>query len=134
MKGLKITLWVCAIGCLMGFPLALFPWKAIAAMCGWVGVDPPAAEPIVVYLVRIVMVLTGMIGVFFVILALNPLKYDPMLRLVGCGAILYGLVCLAGGMRYELPFQAFAWDMAFGIVAGVLVLIFRKKAIQASAA
>ena len=78
--------------------------------------------------------MTGLIGVFFIILARNPLKYDGMLLLAAYGLLCYGLFCLAGGIRYTLPAWAYAGDIIFGFVAGVLILIFRKKAIQANSA
>ena len=78
--------------------------------------------------------MTGLIGVFFIILARNPLKYDGMLLLAAYGLLCYGLFCLAGGIRYNLPVWAYAGDIIFGIVTSVLILIFRKKAIKANSA
>jgi uncharacterized membrane protein YjjP (DUF1212 family) len=71
----------------------------------------------------------GMIGIFFTILARNPLKYGAMLLLAAYGLLCYGVFCLAGGIRYGLPVWAYYGDVVFGIVAGILLLVFRKKAL-----
>ncbi len=134
MKGLKITLWICAVFCLLGFILAAFPWRAIAALCQWVGFQPPAAEPITVFMIRLCLAMFGIIGVFFIILARNPLKYGAMLLLAAYGLLCYGLFCLVGGIRYALPVWMYAGDVVFCFVAGVLILMFRKKAMQANSA
>lgn len=134
MKGLKITLWICGILCLLGFICAALPWNAISTLCQWFGVQPPIAAPITVYIIRLCLAITGLIGVFFIILALNPLKYDSMLLLAAYGLLCYGLFCLAGGIRYTLPARIYAGDIIFSFVAGILILIFRKKAIQVNSA
>jgi len=79
-------------------------------------------------------VIFGIIGVFFAILARNPLKYGVMLPLAAYGLVGYGIFSLVAGMRYGLPVWAYSGDVIFGVVAGVLVLIFRKKAIQTNSA
>jgi len=134
MKGLKITLWICGIFCMLGFIGVALPWNAISTLCQWFGVQPPVAEPITVYMIRLCLAITGLIGVFFIILARNPLKYDGMLLLAAYGLLCYGLFCLVGGICYTLPACAYAGDIIFGFLAGVLILIFRKKAIQANSA
>ena len=63
MKGLKIILWICAICCLLGFVIAVLPWRAMTALFHWIGVQPPTAEPITVYIYRLCMAISGMIGI-----------------------------------------------------------------------
>ncbi len=129
MKGLMIILWICAISCLLGFIFAALPWRATTALFHLFGVPLPTAEPITVYLYRLCMAMFGMIGIFFIILARNPLKYGAMLVLAAYGLLCYGVFCLAGGIRYGLPVWAYYGDVVFGIVAGILLLVFRKKAL-----
>ena len=81
MKALKIVLWICAISCLLGFILAAFPWRAVTTLFHWAGIQPPGAEAITVLVFRLCLVLVGAIGVFFTILARDPLKYGAMLHL-----------------------------------------------------
>jgi len=134
MKGLKIILWICAICCLLGFIGAVLPWGVITALFQWVGVQPPTAEPITVLIIRLCSAISGMIGIFFVVLARNPLKYGAMLPLAAYGLLCYGVLCLVGGIRYGLPVWTYSGDVIFGIVAGVLILVLRKKAMRANSA
>lgn len=130
MKGLKITLWICALSCLLAFVYAALPWQIITAWFEMVNFQPPAAQPSSVYMTRVFLALFGPIGIFFVLLALNPLKYGAMLSLAAYGLICVGFICLAGGIRYKLPLLAFSIDMIFSLLAGVFILIFRKKALN----
>ena len=132
MKRLKTVLWICAVCCLSGFVFAALPWRAFTALCHWVGIQPPAAEAITVFMFRLSLAIFGMIGVFFIMLARNPLKYGGMLLLAAYGLLCYGLFCLVGGIRYALPVWAYVGDVIFGFALGVLILIFRRKAIEAN--
>ena len=131
MKGLKIVLWVCAVSCLLGFAFAALPWNLIQGWFQFFGLKPPATEPMTVYMFRLCLAIYGLIGIFFVILARNPLKYDGMLLLAAYGALLTALFCLVGGIRYGLPLWAYGCDVLFCVLAGALLLIFRKKALAA---
>ena len=130
MKGLKIVLWVCAVSCLLGFAFGVLPWKAILAWFGFFGIQPPASDPITTYMLRLCMATFGLIGIFFVILARNPMKYGEMLPLAGFGILFMGFFSLLGGIRYGFPVWTYIIDFIFCIVAGVLVFILRKKTME----
>ena len=130
MKGLKIILWICAISCLMGFIVAAFPWSIITISFHWTGIQLPSAQPTTVFLVRLFLVTFGMIGIFFVILARNPLKYDAMLFLSAYGLIFCGIFYLVAGVRYGIPFWYCSQKAISSVVLGLLLLIFRKKALK----
>ena len=131
MKSLKITLAVCGVLCLSGFLFAVTPWMCIEAMMQWVDLQPPNTA-LSVYVTRIALAICGFIGVFFIMLARNPLKYGGMVPLAAYGLLAYALLCLAGGIRYRLPVGAFVGDVVFGCLAGLLILTFHKQAIQES--
>lgn len=134
MKGLKIVLWICAICGLLGFVGAALPWPAVTALCDWFGVQPPPAEPISVFTFRLFRATIGLIGIFFLILAQNPLKYGAMLLLAGYGLLCFGFFCLVGGIRYGLPVWMYSGSFIFFLVMGILVLVFRKEAMRTSSA
>ena len=126
MKGLKVVLWICAVCCLSGFVAAVLPWQVMTA---WYH-QPPTAAPITVFVFRLFMGVSGIIGIFFVILARNPLKYGAMLLLAAYGLLSFGVFCFVGGIRYAIPLCTYFGDAIFGVVAGVLLLIFRRKAMH----
>jgi len=129
MKGLKIVLWICAIAFLLSFVALLIPWRFMAQWMSGLGIDVLSSAPVKAYAVRVMLAGSGLIGIFFAILATDPLRYGPMVPLAGWGLVFIGLICLAAGLRYGLPAIMFAFDAAFSIVFGTLVLLLRAKAV-----
>ncbi len=134
MKGLKIILWVCAVSYLLCFVYAVLPFQAWARFSSWFGLQFPAAEPITEAIFRLCLAMFGMVGIFFVILARNPLKYGAMLILSAWGLLGYGAFTLVVGILYAFPAWAYADGIIGGFVAGALILIFRRNAMQTGAA
>jgi len=128
MKGLKITIWTCAIAFLLEFIFVLLPWKMIASVFYLVSVRPPVAYPVTVFLSRLSLAMMGAIGVFLLILAFNPLKYGAMLSLACYGLLCWGAFWFFGGVQYGLPLMAYFLDTILGIGGGTFILIFWKKA------
>jgi hypothetical protein len=127
MKGLKIVLWILAIGCLSAVLGIILPWDVIKNIAIWFGIDPFPNIPIVIYFVRTACGIYVLIGIFFIILARNPLNYGPMLNLGAYGSILFGLLALIIGFSIGLPPLVYLGDGLSGLVLGVAVLIFSKK-------
>jgi hypothetical protein len=133
MKGLKIMLWICAIRFLPAFIPAVIPWPAFVAGVESLGIQPPGTDEFTKIMIRLSLAGFGMVGIFFVILARNPFKYGVMLPLAAYGLVGFGIVTLVAGIRYiGLPVWTYSINTIFGVVAGVLLLIFRNKALQAS--
>lgn len=138
MKNLKITLWVCAIFFLLSFLFVPLPWRTFTAWFNQYGIQIPTAEPFTVFMARIYLMTFGMIGVFFVILARNPLKYGEMLLLAAYGLLLFGLLALIGSILYILPnalpitIIGTIIKVIIYFILGALILLFRKEAIQAN--
>jgi len=130
MKGLKIVLWVCAIACLLGFLGLVVPWTAITRMFRLYGLSPLATQPVEAYVLRLGAALVGMVGVFFVLLALRPLHYGPMLFLAAFGLLAFSLLTLVGGLRYGFVLRAFLPDTIFCATTGALILFFRSRAVK----
>ena len=122
MNGLKIILWLCAVAFLLGFPLLVTPWDTINDMIGWFGVEPLPPEPLVMYLMRMSCGLLGVAGVFFVLLARNPLGYGLMLDLSGYGLIAIGLVAPSVGLSLGLPAMVFVADTVFALAFGTAII------------
>jgi len=127
MKGLKIALWIPAIVYLLNFLGGILPWTMLSNIGSYIGVDISGCHGVVKYIVRLALVGFGFVGVFYLLLALNPLQYGKMLTLAGYGLILFGPVALAWGLYYD--FQLWIWvvDVLFSFIFGGLILFFQSK-------
>jgi hypothetical protein len=131
MNALKIALWIIGIGCLTAVPFLFLPWAVVESMVSWSGVELLPDTPIVIYFYKVIFGVFGLIGVFFIILARNPLKYQSMLNLGAFGLILFGLLALILGLVIGIPPIVYLSDSLTGLVFGVAILIFSAKSKQA---
>jgi len=131
MKGLKIALWIAAIGCLTAVPFVILPWAVVENLVLWFGVEPIPNVPIAMYLFRVVCGIFGLIGIYFIILARNPLGYGPMLDLGAYGLIIFGLLSLLVGSNTGLPAIVYIGDALSGLILGTIITLFSYKARQA---
>jgi len=67
-------------------------------------------------------------GVFYVILALDPVKYPVMILFSALAAVFLGLVCGITGLVTGMSPSWFLGDSLSCIIVGVLILIFRRQA------
>jgi hypothetical protein len=128
MKSLKITLWIAALGCLTAFPFIALPWFVIEKIISWLGINSISNDPLIIYTLRVSCGVYGLIGIYFIILAKNPLKYGPMLNLGAFGLIIFGLLSLIVGMVLDISPIVYAGDSLSGLILGIAVLIFSSKA------
>ena len=131
MKSLKVALWITAIGCLTAVPFIFLPWAAVESIGSWFGIESLPDMPIAVYFFKVVFGVFGLIGVFFIILARNPLKYGSMLNLGAFGLILFGLLALILGLAIGLPPIVYIGDGLSGLVLGTAILVFFSRSKQA---
>jgi len=128
MRGLKICLWITGILCLSGVVGLLLPPSACKSMAGFFGVETLPDSPLIMYATRTVSAMSVGIGVFFIILALNPMKYGVMVPFSGIAAVLTGVVCGITGPAVGMPAAWFLGDTLSCLVLGVLILVFWRKA------
>lgn len=128
MFGLKSCLWIAGIACLISvctmFFLPLSSWETIAKHFG---VESLPDTPVFVYVARLTSAMWTMIGVFFIILALNPIKYDVMIPFAGLAMVFLGMVCWVTGLVMEMPSRLVLTDSLSGIVLGTLIFALWKK-------
>ena len=128
MKTLKIILWfiaICAI--LSGFFNAILPWHIINDWMTITGSPNLGNEPATIYMYRICFMAYGMIGVFFGILARNPLRYGAMLPFAASFLLCYASFRLIGGVLYQYPIGLYIGDVVLNILLGFLILFLRKR-------
>ncbi len=65
---------------------------------------------------------------FFIILALNPVKYGVLVPFSGLAAVFVGVVCFITGLAVGMPAVWFLGDSLSCAVLGVLILVFWRKA------
>jgi len=134
MRGLKICLWIAGVACLLsvfGMFLPISAWECIAK---FFGIELPLDLPLFEYAARVMSATYAAVGVFFVILALNPTRYGVMVPFSGIGAVFVGVVCGIAGLRAAISTWWFLGDSLSCLVLGVLILVFWHQSKQSSAA
>jgi len=134
MRALKICLWIAGFGCLLsafGMFLPISAWQSIAKVFG---IESLPDSPVFVYAARLMSATYVAVGVFFVILALAPMKYGVMVPFAGIASVFVGVVCAIAGLTVVMPTLWFLGDSLSCVVLGVLILVFWQQAKQKSAA
>jgi hypothetical protein len=127
MRGLKICLWIAGILCLLVVGLFL-PLSAYESITGFFGIETLPDSPLIMYAIRTVSATFIGIGAFFIILALNPVKYGVLVPFSGLAAVFIGVVCMITGLAVGMPALWFLGDSLSCLVLGVLILVFWQKA------
>lgn len=128
MKSLKVVLWVAAIGCLTAVPFIVLPWSVVDKIVLLFGIEPIPNDPLVMYILRVSCGVYGLIGVYFIILARNPLGCGPMLDLGAYGLTIFGLSSLIIGLSLEISPRVFTGDSLSGLILGIVIIVLSSKA------
>jgi hypothetical protein len=128
MRGLKICLLITGILCLPCVLGVFLPISTLESFTKFFGIESLSGPPLAIYTVRVVSATYVGIGVFFIILALNPVKYGVLVPFSGIVSILLGMVCGITGSAVGMPPQWFLGDSFSCLVLGVLILVFWQKA------
>jgi hypothetical protein len=128
MRGLKICLWITGILCLLSVAGLFLPISTLESFTKFFGIESLSGPPLVMYAIRVTSAMAVGIGVFFIILALNPIKYGVLVPFSGIASVLVGLVCLITGRMVGMPAKWFLGDTLSCLILGVLILVFWQKA------
>jgi len=134
MRGVKICLWIAGIGCLLsvfGMFLPASGWKSFAE--GF-GLETLPDSPHIMYAIRLLSAMSIAVGVYLIILALNPIKYGVMVPFTGVAAVFLGVVCWIAGPAAKMPVLWYLGDAVSCIVIGVLIIVFWHKIKKSAAA
>jgi ABC-type Mn2+/Zn2+ transport system permease subunit len=66
--------------------------------------------------------------VFFIILALDPMKYPVLVPFSGLAAVFIGVVCGVTGLAVGMPALWFLGDSLSCALLGVLIVVFWRQA------
>ncbi|UCC68650.1 MAG: hypothetical protein JSV79_01545 [Armatimonadota bacterium] len=131
MKGLKVVLVVIGILCLVSSaPGTVAPWSSIVRGLTVIGLEAPPGHPVVVYCTRLSSLTFALVGVFFLVLASDPLRYRPMLALAVCGCFAVAVLALVAGCLIGMQPLWYLGDAVSCAVAGVLILAFWPRGVQ----
>ena len=89
-------------------------------------------SPLFEYAARLMSAMYVAVGVFFVILALDPMKYGVMVPFTGLAAIFLGVVCAITGLVVRMPVLWFLGDSVSCAVLGILIVLFWRQAKRTS--
>ena len=135
MKGLKVVLVVIGVLCFVSSaPGTVLPWSSLVRCAGVMGLEVPPEHPVVVYSMRVESLAFALIGIFFLVLASDPLRYRPMLVLAVCGLFAVAAVALVAGWLIQMQPLWYLGDAAGCAVAGVLILVFWPRGAERAAA
>lgn len=119
----KLALLLRAVGLIMmlAFIAAFMPYSWMTAAHRALGLGEMPATPIVSYLARSLSALYGLAGVTFLVLARDPVRFLPLLRLAAWAFVLGGMFFLAMDWKVGLPWH---WTAPEGpIVSSIGLLI-----------
>ena len=134
MRGLKICLWIAGFGCLLSVFGIFLPLSALESLSKAFGIESLPDSPLFAYAARLMSATYALVGVFFIILALAPMKYGVLVPFSGLAAVLLGVVCAIVGLIEAMPALWFLGDSLSCIVLGVLILLFWRQANRKSEA
>jgi hypothetical protein len=104
-------------------------WDAAEiALCG-MGADPIAYDRMLDYWLRMASGAFALIGLGYLLLAINPRKHTSILPWSGWLMIVEGAILAVHGIRLHLPPVPFYGDVAACFLGGVGILVFRKSAV-----
>ena len=132
MRALKICLWIAGILCLLSVFGMFLPISAWESLAKFFGLESLPDSPLFAYAVRVMSATYAGVGVFFIILALHPMKYGVMVPFSGIASVFVGVVCGIAGLLAAMPTLWFLGDSLSCVVLGVLILVFWRQAKQTS--
>lgn len=128
MRGLKICLWIAGILCLLsvfGMFLPISTWESIAKVFG---IESLPDSPLFSYAARVMSATYVGVGVYFIILALHPMKYGVLVPFTGLATVVLGVVCGITGLAVGMPVLWYLGDSLSCAVLGVLIVVFWRQA------
>jgi hypothetical protein len=127
MRGLKICLWIGGILCIMSVFGVFLPISMLESFMRVFGVEAIPDSPMCHYALRVTSAMAVGMGVYFIILALDPVKYGILVPFTGVASVLLGIVCAITGLAVVMPARWFLGDSLSCLVLGVLILVFWQQ-------
>jgi len=110
MRALKLCLWITGILCLLsvlGIFLPLSAWQSIATAFG---IESLPDSSLFVYMIRLISATYAAAGLFYIILARWPMKYQVLIPFSALAAVFVGMTCAITGLTVAMPVLWFLGD------------------------
>ena len=131
MRALKAVLVAMGVWCLLSAgPGTVLPWSSIVRYVELLGYQALPDHPLVVYCVRLASLAFSLIGVFLLLLAINPVRYRAMLVVALCGLFVTAAAALATGWLTQMRPPWYLVDVAVCSIAGVLILALWPRGVE----
>ncbi len=124
MVALKICLWVTGIACLLCVAGVFTPVSSWEPVTKFFGVELLPDSPIFEYAARQLLAAYAGMGIYCIILALNPVKYGVLVPFSGIVCVLLGVLCWKTGIQVAMPPKWYLSDSLSSLILGVLILLF----------
>jgi hypothetical protein len=115
---LRILLVCGAVGWEISIFGVLMPWAAVVGQLEGLGAQNISSDPMLNYWLRMTSAAFSFIGVLFLVCAVNPSKYAPVLPWLGLFMIAEGVILFTYGLLLGLGPIPFVVDSSFCIVIG----------------
>jgi hypothetical protein len=121
---LKISLWVTGIACLLSVPGIFMPVSSWQPVTEFFGIETLPDSPLFVYMARLMCATYAGTGIYFIILALRPVKHGVLVPFSGLVCVLLGVFCWMTGKETAMPAKWYLSDSLSALILGVLILLF----------
>jgi len=130
MRALKICLWIVGIFFLTGLVGLFLPDAVWVSIVQFFGVEAAAFTdfPLAEYMLRACLAMSAIIGVYLIVMALDPAKYKVLIPLTGLALMSLGLVCLLSGLLSAMPAKWFIADSFSCMLPGTMIIVFWQTA------
>ena len=124
MRALKVCLGIAGVLCLLGVIGLFIPMSALGSVAATFGLPEFPDDPMFGLVYRVMAATYVAVGVFFIILALNPKKYGILVPFSGVAGVFVGVVLALCGAKASMPLWWCAVKFLFCAVFGVLIIVF----------
>ena len=124
---LRILLFFSAIAWGVSVVGVIVPWSTAVGFLQGLGLAEVPHDPMLDYWLRMASGAFFLVGVLFLLFALNPIKYANVIPLFGGLMIIEGIVLLVHGIRLHLPPFPFYADTAACLMAGMGIIYLQRN-------
>ena len=124
---LRLFLFVAAFGWLISVLGVVLPWSTALLGLKGLGAGDIAHDPMVDYWMRMTGGAYTGIGIFILMVALRPSKFENVVGTVGALSVIEGIVLLVHGLRLGLPPFPFYGDTLFCLFIGAGIWVLWKE-------